>query len=263
MIRHLTGFLFAATVIAGMTSCKGPQMLYEENLLFKDSANLAQYSGIAFKEPPIQINDVLYVQVQTADLRTSQMFMPMQQSIQQQGSLAVLQGYQVGADSAISFPVFGKIKAVGLTRLQLEDILTERIGAYLKEKPSVQVRYMNFKVNVLGDVTRPGTYTFPTDRVSILDALGSAGDLTLFARRNKVWIIREENQKRVFKYVNLQKAESFNAENYFLRQNDVVYVEPNQKKFIQADPVYSRTLQNISIGVSSLSIAIALISLLK
>ncbi len=89
-----------------------------------------------------------------------------------------------------------------------------------------------------------------------------AGDFSIFARRDKVWIIRESSGKREFLFVNLQTSKSFNPDVYFLKTNDVVYVEPTSKKFIQADPSYNRTIQNISIGFSSIGLIIAIISLL-
>ncbi len=245
------------------TSCGSPRKLYEENLYFKDSAAVVAQRNLAFREPTIEVNDLLFIQVQTADARVNALFNNNQQMQMQVNSAALLQGYQVGVDSAINFPVLGKIVVIGATRNQLETLLVNRVGEYIKEKPSIQVRFLSFKVNVLGEVARPGIYTFQTDRVTILDALGMAGDISLFGRRNKVWLIREVNQQRVFHFINLQDSKSFDAETYFLKQNDVVYVEPTEKKFIQADPTYNRTAQNISIGLSSVGLIIALISLLR
>ncbi len=249
--------------MSSLFSCKGPQQLYQENLLFQDSANLMQQTSIQFEEPKILVNDLLYIQVQTADARTNLLFNSSQIGATQSTSASVVQGYQVGADGTISFPVLGKIKAAGLSRFDLESTLTNKVGEYIKEKPSVQVRYLNFKVTVMGEVQRPGSFSFATDRVTIMDALGTAGDLTIFGRRDKVWIIREASGKRQFLYANLQNSKTFNPEVYFLKQNDVVYIEPNRKKFIQADPTYNRASQNISIGLSSIGLIIALVSLLR
>jgi polysaccharide biosynthesis/export protein len=183
--------------------------------------------------------------------------------VNQQSVTALLQGYQVGTDSTINFPMIGRIVVVGLTRRQLEMKIEEKVNAYIKEKPSVQVRFLNFKVNVLGEVTRPGSYSFQTDRVTILDALSMAGDLTIFSRRNKVWLIRETNQKRSFQFINLQDSNTFTSDNYFLKQNDIIYVEPSVKKFILSDPTYNRTAQNISIGLGATGLIVAIVSLLR
>lgn len=252
------GFLSVA-----ITSCKGPKFLYSENLLFSDSSAVVAKNAINFEEPPIQFNDLLFIQVQTADQRVNELFNNNSQNINLQASSTLTQGYQVGIDSAINFPMLGKIKAFGLTRNQLENLLVEKVSLYIKEKPSVQVRFLNYRVNVLGEVARPGSYSFPSDRVTILDAIGTAGDLTLFARRNKVWLIREENKQRKFYFINLQKSETFDANTFFLKQNDIVYVEPTSKKFILADPTYNRTAQNISIGFSSIGLVIAIVSILR
>jgi polysaccharide export outer membrane protein len=255
--------LFHVFLFLMVASCKGPQQLYRDNLLLQDSVNVLQQTNIQFEEPRIQVSDLLYIQVQTADPRTNQLFNASQLTTLQTTTSALVQGYQVGADSSVSFPVLGKVRAAGLTRFELEGILTGKVAEYIKEKPSVQVRYLNFKITVMGEVTRPGSYSFPTDRVTVMDALGTAGDLTIFGRRNKVWIIRENEGKRRFLFVNLQNSATFNPNVYFLKQNDVVYVEPTQKKFILADPTYNRTAQNISIGLSSVGLIIALISLLR
>jgi polysaccharide biosynthesis/export protein len=244
-------------------SCTGPGKLYEENLYFKDSAAVVGQSNLQFKEPAIEVNDLLFIQVQTADARMNALFNNSSQIQNQSTSASLLQGYQVGIDSAINFPVLGKIYVAGLTRNEVEKALVTKVGEYIKEKPSIQVRFLNYKINILGEVAKPGTYSFPTDRVTILDALGMAGDVTIFARRNKVWLIREVNQKRAFYFINLQDSKTFSADTYFLRQNDVVYVEPSSKKFILSDPTYNRTAQNISIGLSSVGLIIALISLLR
>jgi polysaccharide biosynthesis/export protein len=256
-------FLVAFGALVLFSSCKGPKQLYQENLLFKDSSLVVAQTRLQFKEPTIEINDLLFIQVQTADARTNALFNNMQQVQSQTSSAALLQGYQVGVDSCINFPVLGKLNVAGLTRGAVETMLVSRVGEYIKEKPSIQVRFLNFKVNVMGEVARPGTYSFQTDRVTILDALGMAGDLGVFARRDKVWLIREVNQERKFYFINLQDSKTFLPETYFLKQNDVVYVEPTAKKFIQADPTYNRTAQNISIGLSSVGLIIALVSLLR
>jgi polysaccharide export outer membrane protein len=250
----------AATLVV---SCKGPQQLYQENLLFKDSAAVIGRTNIQFEEPKIQVSDLLYIQVQTADARTNQLFNSSQLSTVQGSTASLVQGYQVGSDSTLSFPVLGKLKAAGLSRFELEKELTTRVEEYIKAKPSVQVRYLNYKVTVLGEVQRPGSFSFPTDRVTIIDALGTAGDIGIFGRRDKVWIIRENSGRREFLFVNLQDSKTFNPQSYFLKQNDVIYVEPTSRKFIQADPTYNRTTQNISIGLSSIGLIIALVSLLR
>ena len=255
--------LAAFVLMILLTACGSPKALYQENLYFKDSAQVVAQKNIEFIEPIIEVNDLLFVQVQTADARINALFNNNQQVQVQLNTATLLQGYQVGIDSAINFPVLGKIFVTGLTRNKLETLLVLRVGEYIKEKPSIQVRFLSFKVNVLGEVARPGIYTFQTDRVTILDAIGMAGDITLFGRRNKVWLIREVNQQRVFHFINLQDSKTFTGETYFLKQNDVVYIEPTEKKFIQADPTYNRTAQNISIGLSSVGLIIALVSLLR
>ena len=192
MKKHSSKKILSAVItISVLFSCKSPQRLYRENLLFTDSASVVTKKDIQFQEPKIQQNDLLYILVQTADARINLLFNPSQATAMQSNTASVLQGYQVGVDDSISFPVLGKVKAAGLARSELETALTNKVGEYIKEKPSVQVRYLNFKVTILGEVNRPGSFTFSTDRVTIIDALGMAGNLSVFGRRDKVWIIRE------------------------------------------------------------------------
>lgn len=141
------------------------------------------------------------------------------------GNLSPALGYLVEADGTIKLPYLGKVRAEGLTRLELEDLLTEKFKDYTKN-PTVNVRFMNYKVTVLGAVNKPGSFTFPNERMTVLDALGLAGDLTNTSKRDEVLVIREVNGVRSFGKINLLSADVFKSPYYFLNTNDVVYVTP-------------------------------------
>src|SRR5690606_28720874 len=126
----------------------------------------------------------------------------------------------------IDFPKVGKVKLAGLTRTQAMDALRSEVGKYIVD-PGISMVVRNFRVTVLGEVVRPGTFTIENDRVTILEALGLAGDLTIYGRRNNVLLIREQDGKKQEYRIDLTKRETMNSPAYYLTQNDVVYVEPN------------------------------------
>ncbi len=139
------------------------------------------------------------------------------------------QTYLVDVNGNIEFPVLGTINIAGMTRVQLTEMLKTRIAEYVKD-PIVNIRLINFTVTVLGEVNRPGTYTVQDERISLSEALGLAGDLTIYGKRNNVFLIREiDGQKKYAKY-DLTSINVVNSPVYYLSQNDVVYVEPNEAR---------------------------------
>ncbi len=167
-----------------------------------------------------------------------------------------LQVYTVDRDGDIYFPVIGKIHVEGLTRRELARYIEGRIAEAV-EDPLVIVQFMNFKVVVLGEVMRPGPITMSSERISILDAIGAAGDLTIYGMRENVLLIREEDGKRVFQRFDLSDPAIFSSPYYYLKQNDVVYVEPNKAK-----KGASHYDQNASFKVSVASVVVSTLSVL-
>ena len=154
--------------------------------------------------------------------------------------------YLVDSQGCIDFPVLGKLKIVGKTRRELIDFLTEKISIYAKS-PIVTIQIRNFKVSVLGEVNRPGSINIPNERVSVLDAIGLAGDLTIYGERSNVVIIRDNNGKKEFKRLDLTSSSIFESPFYYLKQNDVIYVEPNKAR--RGNSKYSQAAQyNISVA---------------
>jgi len=165
-----------------------------------------------------------------------------------------LQAYLVDADGFIEFPVLGRLKVGGLTRVQVIKLLKEKLNpAYVKD-PIINIFITNFKVTVQGDVARPGTFTVPNERLSIFDALGLAGDLNISGNRENVLVIREENGIKNEYRLNLKSKKTLTSPAYYLQQNDIIYVEPNYAK--SQDATYTR-----STGLF-ISLASVLISLL-
>lgn len=137
--------------------------------------------------------------------------------------------YLVDEEGNIEFPVLGKIKLAGLTRNEAIQYMKGMLSNEIID-PGVSIAITNYRITVLGEVGSPGTYPLENEKVTILEALGMAGDLTINGLRDNVLVVREENGKRNFYRVNLLTEEVFNSPVYYLAQNDVVYVEPNQNK---------------------------------
>lgn len=164
-------------------------------------------------------------------------------------------GYLVATDGTIDFPVLGKVKVEGLSRVELASLLKERLSGYLKN-PIVTIQYLNFKVTVLGEVKSPGSYKVTGERVSILDALGMAGDLQINGKRKNVLVMREEGAEKVLARVDLTSSEIVHSPFFYLQQNDVVYVEPSRGRVIggNAGTFLPYVLSSVSTLVAVLAI---------
>lgn len=164
----------------------------------------------------------------------------------------VVNSYLINKQGTIDFPVLGKLNAEGLTVARFKDSLKVKLNQYL-QNPIVNIRLLNYKITVLGEVLRPATYTIPSERITIIDALGMAGDLTIYGKRENVLLVREENGKRKFIRLNLNSSNLFESPYYYLKQNDIVYVEPNKAK---VDTLESTSLRRITVIASVLSVLI-------
>jgi len=154
-------------------------------------------------------------------------------------------GYLVDPDGMIDFPILGKIKVEGLTRNQLTELLKNRlIEEDLIKDPIITVQFLNYKISVMGEVMRPGSFAITGDRITLLEALSMAGDLTIYGKRDRVAVIRENDGVRTILYHDLRSADIFTSPCYYLQQNDIVYVEPNKAKAAQ-----SGINQNNTVGV--------------
>jgi len=159
-------------------------------------------------------------------------------------------GYVVDNDGNIDFPVLGEIHVAGMTRWDLaKEIKTQLINQGLLSDPVVTVQFMNFKISVLGEVSSPGTYTIDGDKITLLQAISLARDLTIFGRRDCVYVIREKDGERTTYKVDLRSVEMFDSPAYYLQQNDVVYVEPNKVRAGQST-INENNIKSVSLWVS-------------
>ena len=203
-------------------------------------------------EPIIQTGDILSINVTAIESEAAVPF----NIYESQGTInKVPLPYNVNADGEINFPVIGKIMVSKTTTKQLTNRLTELLLPYLKN-PIVNIRLINFKVTVLGEVKSPGSYPVLNERISIIEAIGLAGDLTIYGKRKSVTLIREQNGKRTFTSIDLTNKQLFNSPYYYLAQNDVIYIEPNKTRINS-----SAVGPNTSVIISSLSILITLIAI--
>ena len=170
----------------------------------------------------------------------------------------VLQPYLVDNEGKINFPVLGELKLGGLTKKQAEQMIVGKLQSYIKETPIVTVRMVNYKISVIGEVARPGTFTISNEKVNVLEALAMAGDMTVYGLRDNVKLIREDaNGKQQIITLDLNKAETILSPYYWLQQNDIIYVTPNKAKARNSDIGNSTSL-----WFSATSILVSLASLL-
>lgn len=172
--------------------------------------------------------------------------------------VAQQQNYLVDNNGEIDFPVIGKLKIGGLSRDELIVFLKEKLDPDYIKNPNINIRIANYKVSVMGDVQRPGSYTIPNERITILEAIALAGDLNISAERENILVQREEDGKKVEYTVNLLSKDVFTSPVYYLQQNDVVYVKPNYAR-IQSASANSNTSLFISIS----GLLITIVSLLS
>ena len=168
-------------------------------------------------------------------------------------------GYMVDSDGFVDFPVLGQIKASGRTIEELKADIRQRLTTYLKE-PVVNVRFLNFKVSVMGSVTTPGQIEVTNPRITLLQAIAQAGDFNDYADRDEVLVIREREGERTFARINLHSDELFSSEYYFLEQNDVVYVPPTQTRTAAVQDQGQRVVQY---GSAILSLGALLVAIFR
>lgn len=207
------------------------------------------------RQTPIQPNDILSITISSANAEASQPFNLQINNISRSttvtGSNNESGGYLVNANGTIDLPILGTVQAAGLTK---EELKTKIINLILSQKllidPIVDIRYLNYEVTVLGEVAKPTVITVPNEKISLLKALGLAGDLTIYGKRDNVLLIREENGEKITRHINLNSSDFFNSPYYYLKPNDVIYVQPNATKAATA----SRSTQYLPILFSALSV---------
>lgn len=231
-------------------------------LYFNNIQDTTVNNSLVNVDPVIQTNDLLNITVTSLNPEATMVFntpnITTPVSATSSGTTPAagygtpqLMGYLVNADGMIKFPVLGSVKAAGLTKRQLETLLTDSLSERkLLVDPIVSARFLNFRVTVLGEVARPTTLNIANERISILEAVGLAGDLTIYAKRDNVLLIRESGGQKIIKRLDLSSSEILTSPYYYLKTNDVVYVEPRKEKIAST----SRTQQLLPIILSAASL---------
>ncbi|MBD1423809.1 polysaccharide biosynthesis/export family protein [Sphingobacterium chuzhouense] len=242
-----------------ISSCSVKKIVYFNDLPADTTRILKQ--AAAFTEPVIQSDDILSITIQTLDPGTSSL-VNQSEVVQAIGASSatstgnqIITGFLVDKDGYIHMTLLGRIKVAGLTTYQARERIIVLAEQYYKD-PSVQVRFANFKITVLGEVNRPATYSIPNEKVTLFDALGLAGDLTIHGKRENVLLIREQNTAKELVRLNLNNSEILKSPYFYLRQNDILYVEPNRGKAAANNAARTQTFAIVGTILSFLVVAI-------
>lgn len=259
-INYMLAVILLAFIASGCGSSK--------NVAYLKNSDQISEEDYGFQISPmydarIMPKDILTITVATTDPEASRPFnitVPLTSSIDgvRTSQQAQLNTYLVDNEGKIDFPVLGMIYLKGMTNRQAEEKIKELLKSYIKEDPLVAVKFGNYKISVLGEVARPGSFTVSQEKINVLEALAMAGDMTIYGIRTNVKVIREDGagNKRIYQ-LNLNDPYIIFSPDYYLQQNDVVYVEPNKVKSQNA-----RVGATTTLWFSGLSIAITVANLL-
>ncbi len=217
-------------------------------------------SNVQIPQTTIQDNDIIGISVSSLNPEASAIFNTPNFSYANASTAngATLQatGFLVDQNGNIQFPILGSVKATGLTSDQLRIKITDSLlNRKLLVDPIVSVRLLNFKITVLGEVAHPTVVNVVNEKVSLLEALGLAGDITIYGKKDHVMVIREEDGVKTIKYLDLNSSEIFTSPYYYLKSNDIVYVEPTKARITSS----TQTLTFVPIIISALSFAAIII----
>lgn len=243
-------FLFLLSFLASCNTSK--EIAYMQDLTEKNSAIAAQ----SIRSIKIQAKDKLSIIVSSKNSELASLFNLQMASRQDNNNiLSAAQpqlnlGYIVNSEGLIDFPIFGQLKVTGMTREELSEMIKQRIKSenYIQD-PIVSVEFTNLKFSVLGEVKQPGTFSFAGERLTILEAIGMAQDLTIYGKRNNIVVVREENGERKSYTIDLRSSDFFDSPAYYLQQNDVVYVQPNSVRAGQST-INENSFKSVSLWTS-------------
>ena len=258
----LKHFILIATTGIFLSGCSS----YKKVPYMQDPETVNAYGKeIPLYDAKIMPKDLLSITVNTTDPQAAAPFNLTVQSPLNAGATSMytttqptLQQYLVNNQGEIDFPVLGKLKVGGMTKNEAESMIREKLQPYLKETPIVTVRMANYKISVLGEVNKPGTFTVSNEKVNVLEALAMAGDMTVYGVRDNVKLIREDAQgKRQIVMLDLTKSDLVLSPYFYLQQNDILYVTPNQTKARNSDIGNTTT-----VAISATSILVSIASLI-
>lgn len=217
-------------------SCAKRDLVYLSDL---EDEDLNKQTGITNTvTSTIQPDDLLSITVNSLSVESNMLFnqgvlgtlgskVTNQSSASTQGTI---EGYLVNSEGIINFPVIGEIKLAGLTKEEATDTIRNILNRDYVKDPTVNIRFLNYKITLIGEVSNPAVYTILTEKINVLEAISLAGDLTAVGKRENVLVIREQDGLRTMFRVNLNDKNLVNSPSYYLQQNDIVYVEPDKYK---------------------------------
>ena len=236
------------------SSCTTPQNAYYFKNLPRDTSINTTVSRLA--ESVIRKNDQLAISISSLNPEEDKVYNAAAMSLGAAIAGSTSNGYLVDMNGNIQLHRLGNLHAEGLTRRELKNKIETDIKPYLKD-PVVTVKYLNHRVTVIGEVAKPQVIPMPEEQLSVLEVLGASGDITLLGKRNNILIIRETETGKQFKRLNLEDHSVFTSAWYYLKPDDVVYIEPNDKKV--KDEKRARTQQTVSLAISGISLAIIIL----
>lgn len=251
--RKISTYYFVLLIIGSfVTSCVSPKKI----VYFQGDDKVISIDSISKYSTKYAPNDLLNIIVSGID---AEVVGPFNDPLKGEKGM----GYRVDGNGMINFPILGQLKVGGLTRIEVVEMLRERLKEYIVD-PVVDVDLLNFKVIVLGAVNSPGAYTFSGEKVTLMDAIGVAGDLQIIGLRENILVIRENDDKREEYRVDITSKEVFKSPAYILHTNDIIYVEPNKggvKASVYNNTAYFRA--NLGILSSLISTIVTLLVLIS
>lgn len=239
-------YILFLAILLSVSSCRSRRSL----VYFKDLSDQSEVTEkiVNHIEPKIQTADVLDIAVNTLSSESNVLFTvnPTRQS--SVTSPQDKDGYRVDTRGYVNFPVIGGVKIAGLTIEEAQQLMAKEINKYVKD-PIVNIKYLNFRITVIGEVNRPETFTITNERINLLEALGKAGDMTAYGKRENVLVIRENGLDRTMVRLNLNRRDILNSPYFYLKQNDVVYVEADKTK----EKIFSNSNRLMPVWVSAIS----------
>ncbi len=244
--------LLISFLVLLLGSCASKKDIY----YFQDIEKLLIQTNIAKSSENIQVNDEILILVSSLDLEATKPFNLLRLT---GDSRSESMTYLVDSKGNIDVPTLGQINVEGKTRIEVRNLLQSELKRYIKDV-IVNVRILNFKVTILGDVKSPGTYPVESEKINIYQALGLAGDLNVSAERKDIVLIRDNGTFKEYQKIDLTRGDLINATYYHLQQNDILYIPPNTAKIKSAsiNPMYSVALSTLSSLISVITLAVTL-----
>ena len=229
--RTLNNLVIGILVVAILNpACSKRDLVYFSDLPSKETFEMPIKNYI---QPTIQPDDILSITVSSLNPESNVLFNNVILPTTANSGMAIAatkgsEGYLVDKSGFVNFPVIGKVMLAGLSKEQATEKMTSEIKQHVKS-PIVNIRFINFKITVIGEVRQPSTFTVATEKINVLEALGLAGDMTAYGKRENVLIIREQQGVRKSARINLNDKEVLNSPYFYLQQNDIIYIEPESR----------------------------------